>query len=1143
MTNFHFLQSEWPDIFDVCILAEENTLKIPNYSAMSARMALEKMVHWLYENDSTLVKPYDTTLSTLIHSFEFKTLVGERIFREINIIRKIGNDAVHGTKINADTAVVSLKCLHTFSAFFAKYYSTEIPQIALFQEAYLPSGEEEKILKRQLELIQEKIEKQEFDFRKSQKELEQKLEYSEVERQKLTEQQAVFTNRREDRQKTSDLEISIPHSLSEQETRSTYIDLYLKEASWNQLQKGRDIEFEVKGMPKSTNPTGIGYVDYVLWGDNGLPLAVIEAKKTLIGIEKGRQQAVLYADCLEKTYNQRPIIFYTNGYETALWDDTFYAPREVQGFYTKDELQLLIDRRKSRTDLRNYKINADIAGRPYQIEAVQRVAEHFAGNRGEKLIGLNRRSLLVMATGSGKTRTAASIIDMLTKCNWAKRILFLADRNALVSQAKNSISSLLPNLSSIDLTKEKEDNGTRMVFSTYPTIMNKIDGMRKNDERFYGVGHFDVIFIDEAHRSVYQKYKAIFDYFDTLVIGLTATPKKEVDKNTYELFGIEDDDPTFAYELNQAVKDEYLVPAKIFSCELKFMREGVKYKDLSAKEKLEYEEKFGDPTKEIAPDEISNTALNNWLFNDDTIDKALDYLMTNGIKVEGGDKVGKTIIFAKSHEHALFIEKRFNKNYPEYLGHFLRVIDNYESKAQDLLEKFVNDKVQLEPQIAVSVDMMDTGVDAPSVVNLVFFKPVKSVSKFWQMIGRGTRLRPDLFGPGDHKTHFLIFDFCQNFEYFDEFPDGDTSSVLKSISQKIFELKLDIAQTIEQASSKSEADDELRLFYLATLHLSIADLDRSRFVVRKEMRFVDKYAAFSKWEVLSKSDCLEIKQHLAHLPVAENSDESAKRFDYLILTIEWCMLEKLDDLGYCNQVVGIATGLSKKKNIPLVEKQMPLIEKVLQENFWINRDLNQMENLRVALRDLVKFLDKVEKRSYYTSFEDDFDIKKFSERDLFQGYKLTQGYKDRVEKYIRDHKDHLVIHKLKNNVPITAAEVTILENILFDSEICGTREDFKENYGDQPLGTFIRTILGMEIQAANEAFSEFLNTGNLSANQIKFVQNIIQYLTKNGVIEKGMFFEPPFTEQHQDGIIGIFDDAQSTKIFKIVDQLNANALG
>ena len=456
---------------------------------------------------------------------------------------------------------------------------------------------------------------------------------------------------------------------------------------------------------------------------------------------------------------QRPIIFYSNGFETYLWDDQFSPEREVQGFFTKDELARLIERRDpsdGRQDLRQFKVNQEIAGkgRPYQLEAIARVAENSVkavsktdakGNTIEVLRSGSRQSLLVMATGSGKTRVSAAITDMMTKCNWAKRILFLADRNALVTQAKNNFNTYLPHLSAIDLTKEKEDNETRVVFSTYPTIMNRIDGRRDDEERFYGVGHFDLIIIDEAHRSVYQKYKAIFSYFDAMLVGLTATPKNEVGHDTYGLFGIEDNNPTFAYELDKAVAQGFLVPPKAMSVPLKFVREGIRYKDLSEEEQEQYEEKFGDPTENEAPEEISSAAINSWLFNTHTVDQVLNHLMTNGIKVEGGDKLGKTIIFAKSHDHAIFIEERFTKNYPEYAGKFLRVIDNYETKAQDLLDVFVDEYEENDPQIAVSVDMMDTGVDAPRVVNLVFFKQVKSSTKFWQMIGRGTRVCIGLF--------------------------------------------------------------------------------------------------------------------------------------------------------------------------------------------------------------------------------------------------------------------------------------------------------------------------------------------------------------------------------------------------------------
>lgn len=1141
MTNFHFLQ-EWPEIQQECTNAEAYVYKQPRFAVILCRSALEKMVHWIYECDSDLELPYDTKLSSLIHEYQFKANVGDQLFRQINLIRKIGNSGAHGKTVRADSALIAIKALHSFAAFLAKYYGEDIYTIELFDETLLKKEGEEKLLKQQLELLQQQLEKQEDVFRKEQRQLQEKVKFSEAEKIKLKEAQRETTERREERQKTLELNKAIPANIPEHVTRKVYIDILLLEAGWDNLREGYELEHEVKGMPKNLNPSGLGYVDYVLWGGDGLPLAVVEAKKAMISADKGRQQAVLYADCLEQMHGQRPIIFYTNGFESHIWDDAFWTPREVRGFYTKDELQLMIDRRSSRKDLRQFKIDPNIAGRPYQIEAVQRISERFSVELNGKVKGRHRRGLLVMATGSGKTRTAASIIDMLTKCNWAKRILFLADRNALVTQAKKSISGNLPHLSCIDLTKEREDNGTRIVFSTYPTIMNKIDSVKSNDERFYGIGHFDVIFVDEAHRSVYQKYKAIFDYFDAMVVGLTATPKKDVDHNTYELFDIEDDDPTFAYELNQAVSDQYLVPPKAASVPLKFMREGIRYKDLTPAEQKEYEEKFGDPT-DTEQEGIDSEALYKWLFNTNTVDKVLDHVMMHGIKVQGGDKIGKTIIFAKNHNHAVFIEERFNKNYPEYGGTFLRVIDNYEPKAQDLLDRFCNDIKEEDPQVAVSVDMMDTGVDAPRVLNLVFFKPVKSSSKFWQMIGRGTRLRPDLFGPGEDKTEFLIFDFCENFEFFDEHPDGAETRVVKPISQKIFEAKLEVAQLINEAQNATDEDKALRIQFLDELHLSIALLDQSRFVVRKELRKVNEYTNRKRWDNLTKGDVLEISSHLAYLPETHGNDELARRFDFLALTIQLCMLTSSDDTKYINRVVNVAKGLSKLGNVPVVQQQMPLIGDVQTDVYWKNRSLQRIDDMRRALRDLVKYIEYDKLENVYTSFEDELDTENIQVRDVVPQYQTLQGYKDRVAKYLRENKDHIVIYKITHNERITEEELNQLENILFNGENCGTREEYEANYGDQPLGTFIRSILGMDIEAANAAFAEFINSSTLSADQMTFINKIIQYLTKNGRIEKRMLFEPPFTEQHQDGVIGIFDDAQASKIISIVQEVNENAEG
>ena len=1141
MSNFNFINTDFPELYTDALEAEKLVFISPTSTAVFCRSTFENAVNWLYDHDAKLTRPWRSDLSTLIHDPSFCGLFNRTLFAELNLIRKTGNAAAHGTKISEPEALACLKYLFRFLRFLAIYYGKSTPDTQVFDEALIPRALVQVPAPQQLINDLERKNKAAREAEQAQAQLAQE---NKVLKAQLEQQRTEIAARKLAREQSVDANTAIPLLVSEAETRRRYIDLSLKECGWNNLREGRELEYEVIGMPLSTNPSGKGYVDYVLWGDNGLPLAVVEAKRTMANPKKGKHQAELYANCLEAMHGQRPVIFYTNGFESYLWDDLFCPEREVQGFYSKDELQLLIDRRSSRTDLRNFKVNTDIAGRPYQLEAIKRVAENSVSVTKQGVLHSRaRQSLLVMATGSGKTRTASAIVDMLTKCNWAKRVLFLADRNALVSQAKTAFNEHLPHLSAIDLTKEKEDNGTRLVFSTYPSIMNRIDGLLSSDLRFYGVGHFDVIIIDEAHRSIYQKYKAIFDYFDAMLIGLTATPKTEVDHNTYGLFGIEDHNPTFAYELDKAVTEKYLVPFRAQSVPLKFLREGIKYKDLPDSEKEEYELKFGDPSSSDAPEEISSAALNKWLFNTDTVDKVLNHLMSSGIKVQGGDKLGKTIIFAKNHEHAIFIEQRFNKNYPEYAGKFLRVIDNYESKAQSLLELFTDKYEEHEPQIAVSVDMMDTGVDAPRVVNLVFFKQVKSATKFWQMIGRGTRLCLDLFAPGLHKKEFAIFDYCQNFEFFGVNPEGIDGNLVKSLTRQVFEAKLDIALLLREKADSTDEQRVLAETYVSELELLVAGLDINRFVVKANMRAVVEYSDKARWLNLSNSDMLDINTHLSTLILPDkNDDELARRFDVLILNYQLALLTgayRTD--SYINKICKTAKALLKKQNIPAIALQGSLLNDLQTELFWQAITVNRLDTIRVALRDLIKYLDKEQQVNVITSFVDDLDYEGINDHDLVPNYTKLQSYKDRVEAYIRKHKDHLVIHKLKTNKPITETELDLLEELLFDGKIVGTKQDYVEHYGDKPLGEFIRSILGLDIAAAQEAFADFIQAGNLHADQLTFINQIIQYLTTNGTIDKSLLFEAPFTNLHDQSLFGIFDDVAVAQVIKLIDVVNHNA--
>jgi type I restriction enzyme R subunit len=1106
MSNFSFIPAQWVAQAATAIEAERHVYNAPLFCAMLCRKSLEEWVRWMYEHDSDLELPFDTSLSALMHDQGFKDIVAPNQFNQINLIRKSGNNAVHtNAKISPQEALHMLRLLHGFIGWVVQVYHEEKIALPAFNENLIVKEPGTDKSKEELKKLEEAYYRQQEELIKLQDEL--------AGIKAIKEQNMAF--------------VPPPADPDEAFTRKLYIDTLLREAGWD--PQGINVpEYPVNHMPQDQGTNGKGRVDYVLWGDDGKPLAVVEAKRTRRDPRVGQQQAKLYADCLQTECGQRPVIFYSNGYQTWLWDDLNYAPRAVFGFYTKDELQTLIQRRTNKTRLSGRPINQAITDRPYQHEAIRMVCEALEKN--------HREALLVMATGTGKTRVSASIIDLLSKANWVKRVLFLADRNALVHQAKVNLNDYLPNMPAVDLTKEKEDESSRIVFSTYQTLINMIDGQMDGDNRYYGVGHFDLIIFDEIHRSVYNRYKYIFKYFDGIRIGLTATPKTDTHRDTYALFNLEPNNPTYAYELEQAVNDKYLVPPKATAVPLKFHRQGIKYAELSEEEKQKYEEQFADPLTGEFPDEIEASALNEWLFNTDTVDKVIAHVMQCGIKVEGGDKLAKTIIFARSHNHAKFIEERFNIQYPEYKGNFFRVIDNKEEYRYDLLNKFkLKDGM---PQVAVSVDMLDTGIDVPEVCNLVFFKPVRSSTKFWQMLGRGTRLCKDLFASGDDKTEFVIFDFCENLDFFNVNPKGFESSSFKTLSQRLFELRLRLATVLID-----QEDEELKDYGKTIINQLIQQtqaLNTDSFIVRQHWEVVEKYQDPGAWNALNDQDLYNLFTHISPLMSETDQDEMAKRFDALMLDLQLSVLTgEKKQVALIRKVASTAAKLSKKASIPSVAQKMDTINTVQERTFWPTATIPAIERIRLDLRDLIKFLDFEARPVYYTDFEDEFEVTT-REFELVRNFNDLDAYKRKVEQYLKEQRNHITIHKLRNNVPITRPELDELERLLFEQGTIGTREEFVKAYGNKPLGRFVRSILGLDINAAKQAFGEILNNQALNATQIRFINTLINYLSVNGVIEAAKLFDPPFTDVDTEGI-AVFDEPTSIRIIQLIEIINGNA--
>lgn len=1118
MSNFEFLTSktEYELFAAACVEAEKVLTSSPAMSAVGARKALELAVKWVYSADTSISMPYKDNLQSLIHEPSFRFALDGKTWGKMPFIIKLGNLSVHtDKKVSKSDAVLSLQGLFEFVEWIDYCYGNDYQERS-FDEKLIP-GEKVAVdvskIKEQVSLLSEKE--------------------SEIKslREKIEAMSATYTAEKGEHKAERTFTAK---DLSEFKTRKRYIDVDLKLLGWDFDHDVKE-EFEVQNMDGKSGQ--MGYADYVLFGKDGLPLAIIEAKRTSKDPNIGRQQVLLYAKSLEERYGRRPMMFTTNGFETYFWDDESYPQRKVSSIFSKNDLQKLMNRRQERKDLSTIRIDDKITDRYYQKEAIRAVCD--------SLVQGHRKNLLVMATGTGKTRTASSLTDVLSRGGYVTNVLFLADRTALVKQAKDDFKNYLPDMSLCNLLSNKDDKNARIIFSTYPTMLNAIDSEKTEDgQRLFSPSHFDLIIVDEAHRSIFKKYRTIFEYFDSIVVGLTATPKTDVDRNTYDFFEMEHGVPTYAYDYETAVNhDHVLVPYFNIETSTKFLEEGISYEELDEKDKERYEDDFGDDEGNM-PEFVPSPTMNKFVFNEKTVDLVLQDLMENGIKVEGGDRIGKTIIFAQNKTHAEFILERFNKLYPKLKGGFAKRITCEDTYAQSVIDEF---KIANKPPyIAVSVDMMDTGIDVPEVVNLVFFKKVRSKTKFWQMIGRGTRLckeqtfvdRQD--GEYTDKKRFYIFDYCGNFEYFRENKEGIEGKDTESLSEKIFSKRVRLIQNLQSADFLGTEYQNWRNELVITVLQQVQSLNKELVAVHMQLRHVEKFEKQEAFTCISEQDYHDLSRHVAPLVTMDDKDEYAKRFDNLMYGLMIAQMEMLPGFKKAkNQVCTLMGALEQKAIIPKIKEKLSLIQTVTTDEFWAAGDILLFEKIRVELRDLIKLTvdEGTGKRPIMTSLADPILSRK--EGDLLDAAYDFEDYRLKVNRYIEQHKDHIAIWKLRNNVKLELGDYQALESI-FTKEL-GDEEDYKREFGDTPFGLLIRKIAKLEHEAAMKAFSKFINDESLNQQQIVFVKKIVDYVEQNGYIENiTELMKPPFDKPMS--FVKLFDSKRQAEIVKLVNEIKENAV-
>ena len=1122
--NFDFLkeQGDYYELFaDACIEAEKIFATSPAMCAVGCRKALELAVKWVYAADSSISMPYKDNLASLLHEYSFKQCLDERVWRPLLGINKLGNLSVHTEmKVTPADAVLSLRSLFNFVDWIDYCYGPD------YEER---SFDEKKIPARGVPLT-----KQQVAAIKAQGALVAKREgeIKELEAQVASmKEQLAAAREANEASRTFD-----PEEISEFETRKRYIDWDLALAGWT---LGEDVveEREVRGMPSGPgNNTGTGYIDYLLLGKDGKPLALIEAKRTSKSAQKGKQQARLYADCLQAEFGYRPLIFLSNGFDTFFIDDECGPERRVSGVFSRDDLQRMINRRGAGSPLASVEVDTAIAGggtnRYYQIEAIKRACANF--DEG------HRRGLLVMATGTGKTRVSAGLTDALMRAGRVKNVLFLADRVALVSQALRAYQKYLPDTSRCNLCRNKDERDARIVFSTYPTILNAIDTVR-NDEgvRMYTPAHFDLIIVDEAHRSIFKKYRAIFEYFDALVVGLTATPANEVDRNTYDFFEVERGVPTYVYEYETATEqDHVLVPFLGIKTHTSFIDEGITYDELSDEDKRTLEEDFEETGQDV-PDYIANTQINSWVFNEDTVDKVLETLMEKGIRVHGGQDLGKTVIFAQNQKHARFIVERFGKLYPKLPGSYIKTVLHSDDYSHTVIDEF---ELKPLPVITVSVDMMDTGIDVPEIVNLVFFKKVRSKIKFWQMIGRGTRLCPGLEvddpldGRHVDKERFFIFDWCRNFEFFAENPKAVEGKIGRSLSETVFIREATLVKGLQQGAYADDDHQRWRSKMVGEIHYQVVDLNEELVGVRLHRQAVERFKQEKTYELISDGDLGVLTAEIAPLVRNDEADVDALRFDAFMYGFMCSLVDGARITAFANKLLVISTTLQQMATVPQVKEKLPILQQVSSEGFFDGVTALKLEELRRELRGLVRFIQAgPARRDVITHLDDlitgiEYGVEAMPGED-FADYRL------KVERYLRECGSSLVVQKLHRNLPMTEYEFAELERIF--TEKLGSADDYQRAYGDTPFGLLVRKLVKLDHDAAMEAFAGFINSQQLTEQQISFVRKVVDYVVENGYMEPAALAQPPF--DRPQSFVRMFSTEQQMGLAAVIKKIKRNA--
>jgi len=1128
--NFEFLRPTHPELADLAGFAEQYLYTDPDSSFVKLRKFAEYLVKSVYHHHHLARDNDSGKLIDLLTAKAFTSATPRVVIDKLHLVRQRGNRAAHGDVYGDKQAIASSllqDCYDIGRWLHVNLNKAALDSIPAFKRPSQEDVDTKGALKRAKRNALQKLAAQEAKMDQVLEQLEAARAEAKKNAEAADKTQTELDGILAQAQSAADV-----LKFDEATTRKLLIDERLVQAGWNvgRNGEGTDEVTQEHLVPHQPTNSEEGKADYVLWNDDATPLGVIEAKRAAKDAEDGKNQARIYADGLEKEHGVRPVIFFTNGGEIHMWDDTRNEPpRRVYGFYSKASLQYNLSQRRNRQEpLDEFNPSDKIVNRGlYQIEAIKRVTGTFQQRR--------RKALIIQATGTGKTRVAIALCEIMIRAGWVKRILFLCDRRELRKQARNAFQEHLPGEPAVYVTSKTAGDTTKRIYlATYPAMM-------KCFERF-DVGFFDLVIADESHRSVYNRYRSLFTYFDAFQVGLTATPLKFVERNTYKLFGCDDKDPTTNFSYTDAIEHDppFLCEFRVVNVTTKFLREGIRYQDLTEEQRREADEQAAD-SESI---DYTREQVSRKVFSLDTDRLILRNLMEHGIRNAEGTRIGKTIVFARNHQHAKNLVRMFDEMYPQYGGDFCQRIDNYEPRAEQLISDFKSNDGSQNLTIAVSVDMLDTGIDVPEVVNLVFAKPVKSYAKFWQMIGRGTRLCKNLLGPGKDKKEFLIFDHWGNFEYFKEEKKEVEPTRTKSLTEKVFEARIALAEAAREHQDLDAFQQSTQL-----LASDVASLPDRSIAIQEQWREVTAVRKEGSIEAFHPGTVATLRQTIAPLMQwrARDIRESALEFDHLVAKLQTATLAKTanrDDLR--GELVARVSKLPI--NLKPVQEKIAVIEQVKNSKFWEQATATDLESVRRELRSIMRYRERdTTPRAplvYLDITEDEAEVAREAYIPTFEGLDLV-NYRHRVNGILEAlFEQSPALQKIRRAEPLSGQDIEELAQavVLQDPDL--TLEDLARNFGGrtQNIEIALRRVVGLEPAKVDAHFKDFAQSHpTLRADQIRFLELLKAHIAKYGAIELEKLWENPFTQLNSDGIDGVFPDADSEEIIRLIKEINGDA--